>query len=109
MLLFQPHRFTRTRDLFGDFVEVLSQADRSLLLDVYAAGEPAIPGADSVALCTALRERGADVQHLPDALQQPQQILAHLPSDAVLLCMGAGSIAQLASQWQAIFATEARS
>ncbi len=108
VLLFQPHRFTRTRDLFGDFVEVLAQADRSLLLDVYAAGEPAIPGADSAALCTALRERGADVQHLPDALQQPQQILAHLPPSAVLLCMGAGSIAQLASQWQAIFATEAQ-
>ncbi|XTI72160.1 UDP-N-acetylmuramate--L-alanine ligase [Acidithiobacillus sp. AC3] len=103
VLLFQPHRFTRTRDLFADFVEVLAQADRSILLDVYAAGEAPISGADSASLVAALQQQGADAIHLPGALQQPAQIPLLLPENAVLLCMGAGNISQLAGAWDAIF------
>ncbi|MBU2755507.1 UDP-N-acetylmuramate--L-alanine ligase [Acidithiobacillus sp. CV18-2] len=103
VLLFQPHRFTRTRDLFADFVEVLAQADRSILLDVYAAGEAPISGADSAGLVAALQQQGADAIHLPGALQQPAQIPLLLPENAVLLCMGAGNISQLAGAWDAIF------
>ncbi|MEY2341940.1 UDP-N-acetylmuramate--L-alanine ligase [Acidithiobacillus sp. IBUN Pt1247-S3] len=106
VLLFQPHRFTRTRDLFSDFVEVLAQADRSILLDVYPAGEAPIAGADSVNLAATLQQRGADVLHLPDILQEPQQLLAHLPDNAVLLCMGAGNISQLAGRWDEVFGME---
>ncbi len=103
VLLFQPHRFTRTRDLFADFVEVLAQADRSILLDVYAAGEAPISGADSASLVAALQQQGADAIHLPGALQQPAQIPIQLPENAVLLCMGAGNISQLAGAWDAVF------
>ncbi|MDD3759325.1 MAG: UDP-N-acetylmuramate--L-alanine ligase [Acidithiobacillus sp.] len=103
VLLFQPHRFTRTRDLFADFVEVLAQADRSILLDVYAAGEAPISGADSASLVAALQQQGADALHLPGALQQPAQIPIQLPENAVLLCMGAGNISQLAGAWDAVF------
>ncbi|WP_308389412.1 UDP-N-acetylmuramate--L-alanine ligase [Acidithiobacillus sp. AMEEHan] len=104
VLLFQPHRFTRTRDLFTDFVAVLAQADRSILLDVYPAGESPISGADSASLVAALEQQGVDAIHLPSALQQPAQIPAQLPENAVLLCMGAGNISQLAGQWDAVFA-----
>jgi UDP-N-acetylmuramate--alanine ligase len=103
VLLFQPHRFTRTHDLFEDFVAVLAQADRSILLDVYAAGEAPIPGADSESLCRRLRERGADAQYRPELLQEPGAMRAELPANAVLLCMGAGNIAQLAGQWEGVF------
>jgi len=58
VMLYQPHRFTRTRDLYEDFVRVLSEVDGLLLMDVYSAGEPAIPGADGRALCRSIRQRG---------------------------------------------------
>jgi UDP-N-acetylmuramate--alanine ligase len=60
VMLFQPHRFTRTRDLYDDFANVLTQVDALLMLDVYAAGEAAIPGADSRSLCRTIR--GANLQ-----------------------------------------------
>ncbi|MEC8785266.1 MAG: UDP-N-acetylmuramate--L-alanine ligase, partial [Pseudomonadota bacterium] len=58
VMVYQPHRFTRTRDLYEDFVEVLSSVDALLLLDVYAASEQPIEGADSKALCRSIRQRG---------------------------------------------------
>ena len=57
-MIFQPHRYTRTRDLYDDFANVLSQVDVLLMLDVYAAGEAPIPGADSRSLCRTIRSRG---------------------------------------------------
>ena len=59
MLVFQPHRYTRTRDLLDDFAQVLSEADVLVLLDVYAAGEAPIAGADGRAIARAVRTRGA--------------------------------------------------
>jgi UDP-N-acetylmuramate--alanine ligase len=58
VVVFQPHRYSRTRDLFEDFTEVLSEADALLVLEVYAAGEKPVPGADSRTLCRAIRARG---------------------------------------------------
>ena len=57
VMIYQPHRYSRTRDLYEDFVEVLSQVDCLLMLDVYSAGEAPIPGADSRALCRSIRVR----------------------------------------------------
>ena len=57
-MIFQPHRYSRTRDLFDDFVQVLSQVDALIMLDVYAAGEVAIVGADSKSLCRSIRNLG---------------------------------------------------
>ena len=57
-MLFQPHRYSRTRDLFDGFVKVLSKVDILLLLNVYPAGEAALPDADSRALAKSIRQRG---------------------------------------------------
>ncbi len=96
VLAFQPHRFTRTRDLFEDFVKVLSTVDVLLLTEVYPAGEAPIVAADGRALARAVRVLGKvepvfaeDVSAMVDALRQLAQ-----PGD-VVLTMGAGSIGNL--------------
>ena len=93
LVAFQPHRYTRTRDLFDDFVEVLSGIDVLLLLEVYPAGESPIAGADSKALARGIRARGKvepvyvkSVQELPDA------VAGVLRDQDVLLTIGAGDI-----------------
>lgn len=58
VMVFQPHRYTRTRDLYEDFADVLSKVDVLVMLEVYAAGEDPIPGADGRALCRSIRSRG---------------------------------------------------
>ena len=71
VMIFQPHRFSRTRDLYEDFVEVLSEVDSLFLLDVYAAGETAIPSADSKSLARSIRQRG---QVEPVYVSDPENI-----------------------------------
>jgi len=92
-LAFQPHRFTRTRDLFEDFVKVLSTADALLLAEVYPAGEAPIVAADGRALARALRVAGKVepifVENIGD---MPQAILAAARDGDVVVTMGAGSI-----------------
>lgn len=97
VVVFQPHRYSRTRDLFDDFSRVLSQADALVLTDVYAAGETPIEGVDSHALCQSIRARGKvdpilvpDIEALPGALGDLVQ-----EGDLVLL-LGAGSMEQVA-------------
>jgi UDP-N-acetylmuramate--alanine ligase len=99
VVTFQPHRYTRTRDLFEDFAEVLSHVDVLVLLEVYAAGETAIAGADARALARSIRNRGrvdpvfvAQVQDLPEAL------LGILKEGDLLLTLGAGDIGAMASE-----------
>lgn len=62
VMIFQPHRYSRTRDLFDEFVQVLSQVDALIMLDVYAAGETPIVGADSKALCRSIRNLGKSIR-----------------------------------------------
>jgi UDP-N-acetylmuramate--alanine ligase len=99
VLAFQPHRYTRTRDLFEDFVQVLSSADALLLAEVYAAGEPPIVAADARTLARALRVYGKvepvfveDIADMPDAIRRT----AH--DGDVVVTMGAGSIGNVAAQ-----------
>ena len=93
VLAFQPHRFTRTRDCFEDFVKVMGLADSVLLGEVYAAGEAPIVAADGRALARALRIAGkVEPVFVDDIVAMPQAIMDNaLPGD-VILCMGAGSI-----------------
>ncbi|WP_372767963.1 UDP-N-acetylmuramate--L-alanine ligase [Pseudoalteromonas sp.] len=98
VMAYQPHRFTRTRDLYEEFVEVLSQVDELLLLEVYAAGEEPIVGADSKSLCRSLRQRGKE----PRYVATPNELFSAL-ADAVkdndlVLTQGAGNIGQLVKQ-----------
>ena len=99
VLAFQPHRYTRTRDLFEDFVRVLSSADALLLADVYAAGEPAIAAADGKTLAGAVRGAGRlepvfveDIGGMADAIRRVAR------AGDVVLTMGAGSIGSVAAQ-----------
>jgi UDP-N-acetylmuramate--alanine ligase len=93
VLAFQPHRYTRTRDLFEDFVKVLSGADALLLAEVYAAGEAPIVAADGRALARAVRVQGGVEPVFVDEVKDlPEAILAAARDGDVVLVMGAGSI-----------------
>jgi UDP-N-acetylmuramate--alanine ligase len=93
VLVFEPHRYTRTRDLLDDFAQVLSTADALIVAEVYPAGEAPIPGADGKALCRAIRSRGAVEPVLLKSLDELPQVLAGIVRDGdVVLTMGAGSI-----------------
>ncbi len=93
VLAFQPHRYTRTRDCFEDFVKVIGQADAVLLAEVYAAGEAPIVAADGRTLARALRVAGkVEPVFVDDIAAMPQAILKNAQGGDVVLCMGAGSI-----------------
>jgi UDP-N-acetylmuramate--alanine ligase len=109
VVCFQPHRHTRTRDLFEDFARVLCLPDALVLFDVYAAGEAPIPGADSASLARAVRALGALD---PLRLSVPSELLAALPGlirdgDLVLI-LGAGSIGTLPPLMLGEFGAERR-
>lgn len=99
ILIYQPHRYTRTRDLFEDFTSVLSEVDVLFLMDVYPAGEEKITGADSKSICRAIRIRG---QVDPIFVEDRNQILSYLKGvireDDILLILGAGDIGTLATE-----------
>jgi UDP-N-acetylmuramate--alanine ligase len=97
VVVFQPHRYTRTRDLFEDFSQVLSEVDALVISEVYPAGESPISGADGRTLCRAIRARG---QVDPVFVEQLDDLAAMLPgvlaNGDVLLVLGAGDIGSLA-------------
>jgi UDP-N-acetylmuramate--alanine ligase len=101
--VFQPHRYTRTRDLFEDFSQVLAECDVLILTEIYAAGEDVIAGADGRALCAAIRARG---KVSPIFIEDVENLGTDLPSilqdGDVVLTMGAGSIGRIASQLKAL-------
>jgi UDP-N-acetylmuramate--alanine ligase len=105
VLAFQPHRYTRTRDLIDDFGRVLSQADVLLVTEVYSAGESPITGADGRAICRAVRSRGLvepvfveNVELLGQALQ------GVIRGGDVVVTMGAGNISTVAHGLPAVLA-----
>ncbi len=93
VMVYQPHRYTRTRDLYEDFARVLSEVDVLLILEVYAAGEEPIAGADSRSLCRTIRQRGKLDPIFVEPSQSLYSLLADLLSDQdLLLTQGAGDI-----------------
>ena len=99
VLAFQPHRYTRTRDLFEDFVKVLCGVDALVLAEVYAAGEQSIVGADGRALMHALRVAGqSETMFVEDMEQMPQAIMKMARDGDVVITMGAGSIGSVPSR-----------
>ena len=102
-LVFQLHRYSRTAEQFDRFVEVLQQADGVILPPVYGAGEAPMPGADHTAVARAMRAQGYDRVFATTDLDSCRERLAPLVEDGdVVLVMGAGSIGQLARQWQEV-------
>jgi len=99
LLAFQPHRYTRTRDLFEDFVKVLARADALLLAEVYAAGEAPIAAADGRSLAAAVKSQGKSAPvFVEDVAAMADAIRRHARAGDVVLTMGAGSIGNVAGQ-----------
>ena len=99
VLVFQPHRYSRTRDLFDEFVRVLADVDVLLLLEVYAAGEAPVSGADSTDICRSIRARGGvDPLLVKDMDELVATLNNVLLDDDLLLTLGAGDIGRMASE-----------
>jgi len=96
--VFQPHRYSRTRDLFDDFAQVLVETDLLLITEVYAAGEEPLAGADGRALCRAVRGRGrVDPVFVEDLQDLPGVLSGVLQAGDLVLTLGAGSIGAVAA------------
>ncbi|NJD08292.1 MAG: UDP-N-acetylmuramate--L-alanine ligase [Methylococcaceae bacterium] len=97
VLVFQPHRYTRTRDLFEDFVQVLSKTDVLVLLDIYSAGEAPLVGADGRSLSRAIRVRGqVDPIFLENVIELPELLARIVLPEDVVLTLGAGNVGTVA-------------
>ncbi len=107
LVLFQPHRFTRTQHLWDDFTKAFNQADILVLTDVYAASENPIPGVTSEALATAIREAGHKNVHYFRTMQGGIEFLLKKakPADAILT-IGAGNISRASSEFMVLLGTE---
>jgi len=102
VMLYQPHRYTRTRDLYDDFVAVLAELDHLLLLEVYPAGEEPIAGADSRSLARSIRQRGnIDPLYVADLGKLDSLLTDQLRDGDVLITQGAGDIGALARRLRA--------
>jgi len=102
VVVFQPHRYTRTHDLFDDFIEVLSGIDALVLCEVYAAGEAPISGADGRALARGIRARGqVDPVFLADLAKLPEVLGDILQDGDIVLTLGAGDIGTASARLQA--------
>jgi len=96
VMVFQPHRYTRTRDLYEDFVQVLAEVDVLLVLDVYSAGEEPIPGAGSKNLCGSIRQRGGIDPIYVESIEAVPYLLGELVrGDDFVMTQGAGSVSKL--------------
>lgn len=97
VMIFQPHRYSRTRDLYDDFANVLEKVDVLIMLDVYSAGEKLIAGADSRSLCRTIRTRGKVEPIFVDDHNEVPQALANLIQDGdLVLTQGAGNVGKIA-------------
>jgi len=97
VMIYQPHRYSRTKDLYDDFVQVLSQLDVLLMLDVYSAGEDPIPGADSRSLCRSIRLRGKVDPVFVKSEEDVRGVLKDLVKNGdIVITQGAGSVGVLA-------------
>ncbi|WP_341502929.1 UDP-N-acetylmuramate--L-alanine ligase [Gallaecimonas sp. GXIMD4217] len=99
VMVFQPHRYSRTRDLYEDFAEVLSQVDKLVMLEVYAAGEQPIAGADSRSLCRTIRGRSKLEPVFVSSLDDVPRVLAEVAGEGdLVITQGAGNVGTLAKQ-----------
>lgn len=102
VMIYQPHRYTRTKDLYEDFVAVLSEVDVLLMLNVYSAGESPIPGADARNLCGSIRQRGrVDPVFVQDERNLRDVLIDVVRDGDIVITQGAGSVGNLARQLSA--------
>jgi len=107
VVVFQPHRYSRTRDLFEDFAEALSDLDVLVMTEVYSAGEEPINGADARSLCRSIRNRGkVDPIFVSEITEVPAALENILRDDDVVLALGAGSVGTLSNSLPLHFSKE---
>lgn len=100
VMVYQPHRYSRTRDLYEDFCSVLSEVDQLLMLEVYSAGEEPVNGSDSRSLCRSIRQRGKIEPIFVEEIDELPEALHHVLDDGdVLITQGAGNVGSLAPSW----------
>jgi UDP-N-acetylmuramate--alanine ligase len=99
VVVFQPHRYTRTRDLFEAFATAFHDADLLVLTEIYPAGEAKLPGIEGAVLADAIRARGhRDVRFVPDLERVPAELVPELKRGDLVLTLGAGSVSRLGSR-----------
>lgn len=104
VMIYQPHRYTRTRDLYEDFVAALSGCDVLVLLDVYSAGEAAIPGADSRSLTRSIRQRGQVEPIFAERIEDVPELLSSIVQEGdVVVTQGAGTVSRLAQDLSTLY------
>lgn len=100
VMVFQPHRYSRTRDLFEDFASVLSKVDVLIMLDVYSAGEAPIAGSDARSLCRSIRQRGGlDPIFVEERTELDSVLAAVLQDGDLIVTQGAGNVGGIARSW----------
>ena len=92
IVLFQPHRYTRTRDLLGDFIDAFTDADRVVLMDIYPAGEKPLPGVNAELLYRGIKETGKDIEYIEDKDDIISYLDRHMKEGDTLLTLGAGDV-----------------
>lgn len=103
-MVFQPHRYTRTRDCYEDFVRVLQLVDKLVLVDVYPASEEPIAGADGRHLCMSIRLKGKIEPHFVETVAEVPELLETIVNDnSLLITQGAGNVVQVAKNLSTIF------
>ena len=105
VVVFQPHRYSRTRDLMDDFCQVLADQEVLIVMEVYPAGEQAIPGADGRSLCRGIRARGKALPVFVEDRQELLEVLGNtVKADDIVLTMGAGDIGRIAADLPQVLA-----
>ena len=97
VMIFQPHRYSRTRDLYDDFVRVLSSCDQLIVTEVYSAGERPIPGADARHLCSSIRQLGQLNPIFVETIEEVPDLLRNVVrAGDIVITQGAGTVGRLA-------------
>lgn len=103
IVVFQPHRFTRTNALYREFLTAFDMSDMLIMTDIYAASEDPIPGVTSASLCNDIRARGRQVLYIPDFDEVASYLLAHVHAGDVVITQGAGNVWQIGEKFLAAY------
>jgi UDP-N-acetylmuramate--alanine ligase len=99
VVLFQPHRYSRTRDLLGDFIDAFADADKVVLMDIYPAGEKPLPGVDSNLLYRGIKDTGKDIEYIGNRDEIVGYLETEVKEKDTLLTLGAGDVWQMGDQY----------
>jgi UDP-N-acetylmuramate--alanine ligase len=99
IVLFQPHRYTRTRDLLDEFIDAFTDADKVVLMDIYPAGEKPLPGVNSELLFNGIKDTDKDIEYIQDSKNIINYLDGELEAADTLLTLGAGDVWKLGEEF----------